>query len=1375
MGRLTRILLIMIAATVFAPALFAQNAVVLGTVYNSKGQTMPGVSILLENPSTGFARVATTGADGSYTIPEVPPADGYVITANTQDGLELDKRTGIAVNVGDERSILPPLREPAAQVAGADTGTATTTTTTSTAASGPAPVKASLPPTRNLIVRNETTVTSLGGVITGDQLRSLPLYNRNFLVLGLLTSNTHDVEAGSGLTGASFSISGQRPSSNSFLLDGADNIASSSNQALPFQVNDAIQEFRVTSSTANAEYGRGAGGVVSVVTRRGTNDLHGSVFGYFANDVLNSDNPLSVYKGSGFDRAASYAGPTNAAALAIPSGQGAAPVTYNQYVATALANGYCTNSLTTAFASSAAAASCVANGQGRNDFFNPAAILAQRDNYKQPFDSKQFGANVGGAIIKNKLFAFTSYEATRIDNPTPIFERVPSAFDRQLHGSATDPNYAIASRVLALYPQANVVAVPGVLEYYQGEAPNYTNVHNLLLRSDWTQSNKSNFNFRYAGQLLDQLHDDTLPTQQAYVGNGAKRRAQNQNATVTWNKTLGQSVINETRLVFSQFRVTDRPQDAGFDATSLGLPTTSLPTIQLSGIDTQYSGAAQGVAGAIGGWYDSFWNAGYDTQRAANQAPAMLPSLDGQFPFARIGAPFSAPSTRRDTTWGFADNVSWNRPGSAHSFKFGGDFRFIQNRVTQGGFARGTIVSSNIGEFTSDSATCNIALVGGNPCGQGFRAPSFDYALNQQSPFDGLFDSFNYSGYVQDKWVPFKNKRLTINVGARYEYFGVPEEVNDQIWNYDPDNNGLVQQNHSTLFDPYGYTCQPGVTVPRLDSVVRDRSFGQQQNWTCAPQGGNGKMVKSDLGNFSGRFGFAYDIRGGHPGETVVRGGVGIFYDQLPVSYMSQLLYNRPTQLNLANPRYVYGQNFLGTFVPGDPSNGTPAQATAGTPCQQCGFGNSTVNPANLQQFYQSAASPFVLYARDFRNSRTPYTRQANLTVQQQVTDRMVVEAGYVGSASRRLPIVVNRGFNNEWFCTNSTVPVTVSGAPPGSQAPVCDTFSYFPVFTMSNQAEANYHSLMVKTRISQFHGMRLNATYSWAKSLDNASSGNFPLVPTPLFTQAFGLQFFGLGNPFGFSLGQGGTVLGKSAGQIGQTGTIAQTDTFSSSVTTTGAGAVIVSRYNLPQDPQNALVDEYGRSDFDTQHRFVMDFNYDLPFAKDSKWLGGWQLAGILAAQSGQPFTIFSGPVFGELTQRVNASDVQMTGNPDAWIAGNLSLPAKVGPGGSPATSCGYATGAVLYQGAIGRPCTGTSGRNSYTGPAYVSLDMAIQKGFKVWGEGKELTFRTEVFNLFNRANYYNPISVVSLDGFNFNPDFGQVKSAQNPRQLQFAVRFSF
>jgi hypothetical protein len=1354
MGRMLRWALIAIAFGVASPSLFAQNAVVLGTVYDSKGQPMPGISVLLENKATGFTRIAITSADGSYTIPEVPPADGYIVTAS-KDGEELDRRQGISVNVGDERSILPPLREPAPPPPPAPVSQPGQEGQPAEAgAAAPPPPQAAAPAAatgrvRNPVVRNETTSTSVSGVITGEQLRLLPLYNRNFLVLGLLTPNSHDVEAGSALTGASFSIGGQRPSQNQFLLDGADNVASGSNQAIPFQVNDSIQEFRVTSSMANAEYGRGAGGVVSVVTQRGTNQMHGAVYGYFANDIFNADGPLSVYNGSGFDRASAYAGPTTAAALPPdPSGDAVNVSTYNQYVATAQARGYCTNSITAAAPYNPA--TCVGLGFGRNDRFDPATVLRNNNRFKQPFDSKQFGASLGGAVIPSKLFYYGSYEGTLINNPAQVFERVPSAFDRTVR-NAVDPNYVIAQNVLSLFPQSNVVGVPGVLEFWRGETENYTHVHNVLLRSDWARSSKDSFNFRYAGQLLRQLHDATLPRTGNYPGNGAFRNAQNQSGTITYTHNFSPKLINEGRATFTQFRVSERAQDSGFNATTLGLSRSLMPTFLLSGLDTQYSGAQPGVSGAFGGWYDAFWS--------NPVVSPILPSLDGQFPFARLGAPLNAPSERRDTTWGGSDNLTWSR--GKHSFKFGGEYRFIQNKVVQGGFARGLVSSGNIGEFTSDSETCNAAIINAQPCGQAFRVPSFDYALNQQTPFTGLFNSHNFSAYAQDSWRA--TKRITLNLGVRYSYFGVPKEVNDQIWSFDPEANGLVQQGGSQVSDPYGYTC--GNTVPRLDAVPRDRSLGQQQNWTCSASN-KGYIIRPSKSDFAGRAGVAWDVFG--DARTVVRAGVGIFYDQVPLSLTSQLLFNRPTPLNLSDPRYIYGQNFLGTFVPAN-------QAQAGLGCQQCGFGNSTLNPSNLQSFFQSAASPFVLYARDTRSSSTPYTRQTNVTVQQQVTDHFTMEVGYIGAGGRRLPLVVNRGFGNEWFCTSSRIPLPVPPNPPGSTQPVCDTFSYFPVFTAANIAKSSYHSLMVRGRVAQFHGLRLNGTYTWSKSLDNASTANYPLVPTPLFTQAFGLQFFGIANPFGFSLGQGGNILGRQAGQIGQTGTITGSDTFTQSVTTTGAGAVIVSRYDLPQNPLDPLHDDYGRSDFDSAHRVVVDFNYDIPWKKDSKYLGGWQVAGIFTAQSGQPFTIFSGPLFGELTQRVSASSVTLTGNPDHYITGTFTLPARVTAGGSPATQCGYATGAALYTGTLGRPCLGNTGRNAFTGPAFVGLDMAVQKSFKLFGEGKELILRTEVFNLFDRANYYNPISVISLDGFSLNPDFGKIKSAQAPRQMQFAVRFVF
>src|SRR5436305_2197771 len=268
-------LLVFAASSAFAAT---QNAVVYGIVYDATGNPLPGVSVSLDNPSLGFSRSTTTASDGSYNFAEVPPAEGYRLTAS-RGGSKIDIRSGITVNVGDERVILPPLKEQPVVAASAGTP------------------KHEVKETKldGQGVRNETVSTAISGVITGDQLRTLPLYNRNFLALGLLTPNTHDVEAGSALSGASFSVNGQRPSSNNFLLDGADNVASSSNQAIPFQVNDSIQEFRVTSSTANAEYGRSAGGTVNVVTRRGGNKFHGSAYGYFGSDALNGDNAISSY------------------------------------------------------------------------------------------------------------------------------------------------------------------------------------------------------------------------------------------------------------------------------------------------------------------------------------------------------------------------------------------------------------------------------------------------------------------------------------------------------------------------------------------------------------------------------------------------------------------------------------------------------------------------------------------------------------------------------------------------------------------------------------------------------------------------------------------------------------------------------------------------------------------------------------------------------------------------------------------------------------------------------------------------------------------------------------------------------------------------
>ncbi|HTC78092.1 MAG TPA: hypothetical protein VK657_05710, partial [Terriglobales bacterium] len=231
--------------------------------------------------------------------------------------------------------------------------------------------------------------------------------------------------------------------------------------------------------------------------------------------------------------------------------------------------------------------------------------------------------------------------------------------------------------------------------------------------------------------------------------------------------------------------------------------------------------------------------------------------------------------------------------------------------------------------------------------------------------------------------------------------------------------------------------------------------------------------------------------------------------------------------------------------------------------------------------------------------------------------------------------------------------------------------------------------------------------------------------------------------------------------------------------VTTTGAGQVINSRYTIPQDPFNFLRDDRGRSDFDQQQRVVIDYTWDVPsLSKNhgwSKWLDYWQLSGVFTASSGQPFTIFAGPIAGEVTQRVNVTGpVSVSDSPNGAISSSgLQLASHSAVCQNPIKSSSFLGN--FLQPFPGTACTGDSGRNGFTGPDYVNMNFAVQKGFPVFGEGRMLTFRTEFYNLFDRNNFFNPISAFSLDGQTLNPDFGKIKSAHEPRQIQFAVRFTW
>lgn len=206
---------------------------------------------------------------------------------------------------------------------------------------------------------------------------------------------------------------------------------------------------------------------------------------------------------------------------------------------------------------------------------------------------------------------------------------------------------------------------------------------------------------------------------------------------------------------------------------------------------------------------------------------------------------------------------------------------------------------------------------------------------------------------------------------------------------------------------------------------------------------------------------------------------------------------------------------------------------------------------------------------------------------------------------------------------------------------------------------------------------------------------------------------------------------------------------------------------YNLPQNIYlNNLSAEKADSSFDHRHRITANAVYDLPFAKGSNgWLhhtvGGWRASGNLTIQSGAPFTINMGTATGMDTANIGT----VNGN-------NLERPNFSGdPNSGPRTTAQWFNKSAFSL-PVGTPATpyvfGNAPRNNVIGPGLAALDLSVQKEGAL-SENLKLQFRFDVFNSLNHPNLNLPGRIFG------NSNFDVIQSAQDPRQLQFAVKLMF
>ena len=268
LGVVLCLLVVLAASAPFAVAQGVSFAQLNGTVLDAGGRVVVGAQVVVREPETNQSFQATTNATGFFVVPNLPPGK-YELTI-TAGGFAKYQQTGIILTVGQVFTVSPVLK----------VATASEVVTVTTEAA--------------LI---EPTKTEISQVVETEQIESLPISSRVFTDFALLTPGVASSRTSLGTTFTEFevtqiSFAGMRSFSNEITVDGADfvNAASGIQRATPPQ--ESVQEFRVVNNSFGAEYGRAMGGIVNIVTKSGTNNLHGSVYEFFQNSAFDAHSPL---------------------------------------------------------------------------------------------------------------------------------------------------------------------------------------------------------------------------------------------------------------------------------------------------------------------------------------------------------------------------------------------------------------------------------------------------------------------------------------------------------------------------------------------------------------------------------------------------------------------------------------------------------------------------------------------------------------------------------------------------------------------------------------------------------------------------------------------------------------------------------------------------------------------------------------------------------------------------------------------------------------------------------------------------------------------------------------------------------------------------
>ncbi len=934
---------LIIVGLLFAACAFAQRdlATVSGAVTDPQGGAISNAKVTITEDATALTYEVTTSDAGEFVRPALKPGI-YTITVEAP-GFKKASQRGVELTAGGRLAV--PISLTVGDV------------TQSIEITAAAP-----------LLQTESTI--LGENLTSQQASQLPLGGtRVFSFLARLSPGVVPGEAGArDEAGGSFSANGVRSNGqNNFLLNGVDNnvnVIDFLNQAA-YVVGpsvEAIGEMAILTNGYNAEYGRGAGGVVNVSLKSGTNELHGTLFEFLQNEKLNANTWENNRNG------------------------------------------------------------------------------AARGAYKQ----NQFGAAIGGPIMKNRLFLFGDFQGTRIASnsqalnlgiggtmtlPTPAM--IGGDFSQLLtttqlgtdakgnaiyQGQIYDPastatvggqlvrtpfqNNQIpvsrldlaALKIAQLYPHPNTnyttAGGPPLNDYFivtpvgqqinQGDGRadfRATEKDSIFGSLSWSNKNQTN------GQPLPGALDATYFASQTEEDLG-------RNAMLSWTRVWSPRIISETRAAYTRL-VTSRVQAS---------PNTD-----------------QFTAFGIGG---------YNPTTTLNGG---LPSTNFNKYYSGFGASDWLPSKEYSNVWDFIENVSINL--GSHSTKFGAEFRPIKFPFFQ--------VPSPHGNWSFDNHSTSAPVAGNisNNTGDPFASFLLGQVYSGQVSTNNFISSekWAWAFFGQDDWKV--TSKLTVNLGLRYEVFS-------------PIGEKFGRQSNFTL-----------------DGLTLDIPTGKDQNAPLPPSFNAGGalsfihvtrgqvskyLIPTDKLDFSPRIGLAYQLRP----KTVLRAGYGVFYggEENQGGYPNRgeaVPFNETVQLNRAG---------LGVFDSNAYFN--PVNGVSG------GFRSDV--------FSLDVPPAFRGITKNFRN---PIVHKWNIAAQQDLGHNMAVELSYVGNHqahSVRIwdPNDCANSPNPNYNC-DSNRPVQALGG-----LSFVDSFDF-----------GNYHGMTGKLEKRYSNGLNFLTTYTWGHALANGGT----------------------------------------------------------------------------------------------------------------------------------------------------------------------------------------------------------------------------------------------------------------------------------------------